>query len=84
MSWLFAILIAPAYAEFDCQGRGWTGYRHRFWADPIPQVVSNTGIVRRHGFDTRVVPNYVTGEEEIWYVDGPSWNTVMEKSCLVA
>lgn len=27
--------IAPAYAEVDCANGLYTGYRYRFWSDPI-------------------------------------------------
>lgn len=31
-------VVAPAYAEFDCIHRMYTGHRFRYWDDPQPEV----------------------------------------------
>ena len=32
--------ISPAIAEYDCKHMGYTGYRIRFWGDPLPSLNS--------------------------------------------
>lgn len=36
----FEVQVAPAYAEVDCVHTVYTGYRYRFWNDPIPSPAS--------------------------------------------
>ncbi len=42
--------ISPAIAEYDCKHMGYTGWRIRFWGDPLPslnsaRIYNNAGTV---------------------------------------